>query len=195
MSANNANAVLVTKPKATGGIYYTRDLTVKVPTDATTRLPDEYINLGYIGPDGITRTIDKEIHEVLAAGGVTVKKVPKSSSVDYELALMQSDMDVLTAVFGPDNVTRNEQGVIRIQHNAKEMPVCSWVLDMADGENSWREVIERGQVTSVGDVTMGTGEETLYTITISGLNDVENNMANTLLQDGDGPEAVLPDAA
>lgn len=193
MSANNANAVLVTKPKATGGIYYTRDLTVQVPTDASTKLADEYINLGYIGPDGVTRTIDKEIHEVLAAGGVTVKKVPKSSSVDYELTLMQSDMDVLTAVFGPDNVTRDAKGVIRIRHNAKEMPVCSWVLDLADGENSVREVIDRGQVTNVGDVTLGTGEETLYTVTISGLDNAENDKANTYIELGDGPEAVVPD--
>lgn len=190
MSANNAKTVLVTKPKATGGLYHTLDLTAEIPVDASTPLDSKFIPLGYIGPDGVTRTIDKEIHEVLAAGGVTVKKVPKSNSVDYELTLMQSDLDALTAAFGPENATQDAKGVIRIRHNAKEMPVGAWVFELADGENSIREVVARAQVTNVSDVTLGTGEETLYTITVSGLDDENGDKANTYIEYGDGPEAI-----
>lgn len=188
--SNNAASVLVTKPKATGGVYLSVD-PVQLPTNASTALDAKFEPLGYIGPDGVTRTIDKEIHEVLSAGGVTVKKVPKSSSVEYQLGLMQSDVPTLRAVFGPDNVTETD-GVIRIRHNAKEMPIGTWVFELADGENSIREVVARAQVTSVGDVTFGTGEETVYSITVSALDDSEGDKANTYIEKGDGPEAVIP---
>lgn len=188
--SNNATSVLVTKPKATGGVYLSIE-PVQLPTNASTALDAKFEPLGYIGPDGVTRTIDKEIHEVLAAGGVTVKKVPKSNSVEYQLGLMQSDVPTLRAVFGPDNVTETD-GVIRIRHNAKEMPIGAWVFELADGENSLREVVARAQVTSVGDVTFGTGEETIYSITVSALDDSEGDKANTYIEHGDGPEAVIP---
>lgn len=190
MSANNANAVYVTKPKATGGLYHTLDTTVEIPKKATTPLDPKFKNLGFIGPDGISRTQDKEMHEVLAAGGVKVKTVPKGVAVDYELTIMQTDFDGLTAVFGPENVTQDEDGEITVAHNSKEMPVGSWVFEMADGLNSWREVVPRAQVTSVAGITMGTGEETLYSITVSALEDETGTCSYSHIGTGDGPAAL-----
>jgi hypothetical protein len=187
---NAPESVLVTKFKATGGCYARPYVAgAPQPKDASTPLPAGYVNLGYIGPDGLSRTIDKDTHEVLAAGGVLVKTVTKGTTVTYEFALMQSDLPALTEVFGPENVTMSPEGVLDIAHGAKDMPVRNWAWELADGVNSLREVCERGQVTAVSNVTFGTGEETIYTITVTALTDAEGNKAHTYQEKGDGPEA------
>lgn len=185
---NAPDAVLVTK--FTGGAY-ARPYAAGAPQpeDASTPLAAEYINLGYIGPDGVKRTVDKEVHEVLAAGKVLVKTVTIGNTVTYEFTLMQSDVPALTEVFGPENVTVSAAGVIKIRHNAKDMPVRNWAFDLADGANSLREVVERGQVTAVSDITYGIGEETVYTITVTALDDANGDKAVTYQERGDGPEA------
>lgn len=186
---NAPDAVLVTK--FTGGAYARPYVSgAAQPTDASTPLDPGYINPGYIGPDGLKRTVDKEVHEVLAAGKVLVKTVTIGNSVTYEFTLMQSNVVALTEVFGPDNVTIDGvTGVIKVRHNAKDMPVRNWVFDMADGVNSIREVVERGQVTAVSDVTYGIGEETVYTITVTALDDANGDKAVTYQELGDGPAA------
>lgn len=183
---NAPDNVIVSKFKTSGGCYAAPYVAgAAMPVDASTALAAAFVNLGYVGPDGLKRTIDKETHEVLAAGKVLVKTVTVGNTVTYEFSLMQSDLPALTEVFGPDNVTLTA-GVIKIKHNAKDMPVRSWAFDLVDGTNSLREVVERGQVTAVSDVTFGTGEETIYVITVTALDDANGDKAVTYIELGDG---------
>lgn len=193
---NSANAVLTTKFKATGGMYSCNAGEAVIPEDAVTPLDEKFQAVGYINEDGLKRSNEKDQYEVVAAGGVKVKTVTKGFDVSYVLTLMQSDLPALVEVFGAHNVSMNpETGTIRIRHNAANMPVRSFVWELADGMNSVREVCARGQVTNVDDVTFGTGEETVYTITITALDDENGDKANTYENLGDGPEAVKGDAA
>jgi hypothetical protein len=186
---NDPNAVLTTKFKASGGAYVAPfDASLVLPTNASSPLPAALKPLGYIGPDGLKRTADAEVHEVLAAGGVKVKAVNKSDSLTYELTLMQSDLAVLAEVYGPENVTITN-GVLRVRHNGKNMPIRTWVFELADGVNSLREVVARAQVTSKPEVVYGTGEETVYAVTLTALDDAEGDKANTYQEFGDGPDA------
>lgn len=189
---NSPTNVLVPKFKASGGCYVSPYIEGGTrPNDASTALPVEYKALGYVGPDGLKRTTNTEIHEVLAAGGVKVKAVPKGHDVTYELTLMQTDLATLTEVFGPENVSKDPTtGVIRVRHNANAMPVRSWAWDLAEGLNSLRETCTRGQVTGVSDVVYGTGEEMGYAITITGLDDENGDKGNTWHEFGDGPESL-----
>lgn len=188
---NSANAVLTTKFKATGGMYSCNEGEAAMPVDATSPLDPALQPVGYINEDGLKRSNEKDQYEVLAAGGVKVKSVTKGFDVSYVLTLMQSDLPALTEVFGAHNViVDSETGAIRVRHNAANMPVRSFVWDLADGVNSLREVCERGQVTNVDDVTYGTGEETVYTITITALDDKNGDKANTYIAIGDGPAAA-----
>lgn len=185
---NSATNVLVSKFKVTGGCYARPYVAgTAQPVNATTALAAAYVNLGYIGPDGLKRTVDKEVHEVLAAGKVLVKTVTVGNTVTYEFSLMQSDTVALTEVFGPDNVTFDSlTGVLKVKHNAKDMPVRNWVWELVDGKNSIREVVERGQVTAVSDTVYGTGEETIYTITVTALDDANGDKAITYIELDDG---------
>lgn len=189
VSAQNGAEILVTKFKATGG-FYAGPVTAKQPTDASTPLDTALKPLGYIGKDGLKRARNFDQYEVIAAGSKLIKTVPKVLHLEYEITLMQSDAQTLTEVFGPENViTDPVTGVVRIRHNAKAMPLRTFVFEMADGANSLREVVAVGQVVKVGDVHYGIGEETTYTITIQAMDDAFGDKANTYQEFGDGPAA------
>jgi hypothetical protein len=182
--------ILVTNFRATGG-FYAAPVGTELPTDAKTALDPAFKCPGYVNKDGLKRATSVDQHEVIAAGSKLIKSVPKVKHVSYDLTLMQSDMPALIEVFGPENVTKNAAGVIEIKHNAKAMPLRSFVFEMADGVNSLREVVAIGQVVKVGDAHFGIGEEVTYPITIQAMDDENEDKAKTYQEFGDGPEAVI----
>lgn len=184
-------AVLVAKILPTGGVY-TADTTVKQPTNATAPLDEAYDALGFIGTEGITRTIGRTTKNVMAASGVMVKTHTTEQLMTYHLTIMESNRAGLSAVFGPENVTITDDGGLRVAYNIKEMPRKSFVFELSEGVNSLREVIPDGQVTQVADTVMGADSEIAYKITITTFDDAAGNKAYSYISFGDGAAAVAP---
>lgn len=104
--ANNAVADIgVARAGAQGALAWA-PLGTTAPTTATTAPGSAFVNLGYVGPDGITGGRDVSTDEQKDMNGDTVFVLQTDFSRTYTAELLQSaNVDVKKLVFGAANVT------------------------------------------------------------------------------------------
>lgn len=187
---NSVKNVLAGKPAVTGGVLRDATNAAPLPTDAVTALDAALIALGYVGPDGLTETIDRTTNKVKAWGGDTVKVLQTEFSVTYAFTFYESTKaEVLKAVHGDDNVTTTAANATHgtqnaIQINAKELPKSQWVFEIKDGDARIRIVVPIGQITAVGEITYADESVIGYPVTIEAFPDASGNQAYKYTDDG-----------
>ena len=96
--ASTAANVFAATPNVTGAVR-NAPLGTTPPTNATTALPAGWIDLGYIGEDGVTETLTRDTEKKKAWGGATVKVLQTDFANTFQFAFMESiNADVLMAV-------------------------------------------------------------------------------------------------
>ncbi len=85
--------VIAGKPKV-GGAVFRAPLGTALPTDATTPLPEAFVELGYVSSDGWTRLINKSYEAIAAWGGDEVSKSRAEHSVGFSLSLIENLNDL-----------------------------------------------------------------------------------------------------
>jgi len=177
MNPNNASNVSVGKPVPAGAVFASPKGTA-LPTDAETPLPDVWKNLGYASDAGLTNSISRSTSEVVAWGGQPVLNTQTEYTETFKIVLIECmSFDVLKEVFGEDNVTE-DQGVLGVSHNAKELPYHPWAFDMImTGGRLKRMVIPDGKVSEIGDMVYVDGDPVGYELTISCRSDAKSNTA------------------
>ncbi|MGQ4531854.1 phage tail tube protein [Dermabacteraceae bacterium P13138] len=146
------NDVLTGGPlKATGGVMHA-PLGSTMPTDAKAALDGAFVKGGYVGEDGLTRSINAQDEKIKAWGGDTIRVVRSEHSVVYKLMFLESaNADTLKLLFGKDNVTVSGQD-ITVNIKSDQVPRRAFVFDMKDGEFKIREAVQDGQLSMSGDV-------------------------------------------
>lgn len=188
--ANDVNKVVNGKPLATGGVLRNPATTGTLPTDATTAPDVAFIALGYIGPDGLTETVDRQTNKIKAWGGDVVKVVQTDFSVTYQFTFYESiNADVLKAVYGdpnvtvtPANATHGAQTSTAI--NSAPLPKAQWIFEVKDGGARIRVVVPLGQITAVGEVTYSDETTIGYQVTVEAFPDSAGNQAYKYTDDG-----------
>lgn len=153
---------------ATGGVLFGEVGAAELPTDATTAPGDSFIRGGYIGEDGVTRTIDASDDKIRAWGGDTVKIVRTEHSITYTWQFLESaNAEVLRLINGDENVTVDAAtGAVSVSQTSQVPPRRSFILDMFDDGTPLREVIPNGQLTSSGDVSFVHSDVIRYEVTV-----------------------------
>jgi hypothetical protein len=188
--ANDVLNVLSGKPLATGGVLRDASNAATLPTDATTALAAGFTALGYIGPDGLTETIDRTTNKIRAWGGDIVKVVQTEFSVTYGFTFYESiRADVLKAVHGDANVTTTAadatHGVRQaVKINSEELPLSQWIFEVKDGDARVRIVVPLGKITAVGEVTYSDESVIGYPVTVEAFRDASGNQAYKYTDDG-----------
>lgn len=139
------------------------------PQDAKTEL-DTALGLkpaGFIGEDGITKTVDRSTEKIKDWNKDTVIVVETDHNVVIKMTFLEAkNPDVLSVVYGKDNVTAKGDSV-EITDAAGELPHFSLVGELNCGEGkSGRIFIPDGQVTSVGDLTFKKDDVVRYEVEI-----------------------------
>jgi len=189
--ASNANHVYAAEPLTTGSLLVA-PLGTSAPTDAVSALTGPWVDLGYIGEDGFTETIDRSIEKKKAFGGDTVKILQTDYAHTFSFTLLESlNANVLKAVYGEDNVTvtpaNGSHGVqIKVNKNARKLKKMSWVIDTTDTELDafYRNYIPIGQITSVGDVTIVHTDTIMYEVELEAFPNADGNYVITFTDDG-----------
>jgi hypothetical protein len=164
--ADSGNIWAATIP-ADGAAVYAAPLGTTLPTTATSALAAGFVDLGWVGEDGVTNSISREVTKHRAWGGEVVKVTQDNYTETVRLTLLESSSEVLKVVYGRNNVTAgpNYQS-LTVEHSRLQLERQSFVIDFIDGDRAGRIVVREGQVTEVGDVVYVHRDLTRYEITI-----------------------------
>jgi len=189
--ASDVSNVYAAEPLATGSALVA-PLGTTLPTSATDALDEDFVDLGYVGEDGFTETMERTTEEKKSFGGDTVKVLQTEYNHSFSFVLLEStNADVLKAVYGASNVeVAPANGVhgtqISIKKNSKKLPHMSWVIDTQDSELGarYRTVIPDGQITEVGDVTIVHSDTISYEVTVKCFKNDAGDYVYTYTDDG-----------
>ena len=184
------SAILTGSPiTATGGIL-SAPLSTTRPTDAVTALPAGFVKKGYVGEDGVKKTVDKTDEKIRAWGGATVKIVRQQHSVSYSWTFLESgNAEVLKALVGEENVTitpatATHGNQIEVRETGQMVPRESWLLEMKDGDTAIREYAPDGQLAYSGDVQFVHSNVISYTVTLEAFPDANGVKSYSWMDDG-----------
>lgn len=142
------------------GKGYIAPLATTGPTDATTALDADFVDLGYITTDGLTKSTSKDSTDIMAWGGDLVRTVVTSGVVTFQCSFMESNADVIAAYFGSTVTGGAVDGI------AAATTKGSFVFDVADGDKAVRIYIPSGEIIDVEDQVFAGGEAIVYGVTI-----------------------------
>lgn len=183
MGKNTATNVTTGKPKVSGAIWRAPAGT-KLPTSTTETLDAAFKCLGYASDAGLVNSNSPSSSSIKAWGGDTVYTYQSDKEDTFALTLLESlNSDVITAVYGTDNVSGDLENGLTVKANSSEQESAVWVFDMVLRNNiAKRVVIPNGTITSIGDVSYTDSDAVGYEITITAVPDSEGNTHYDYLQ-------------
>lgn len=168
--------------RAAGGIQIGAPLTTTAhyPEDATAApAPELGMNpAGHISEDGVTKTVDRSTEKIKDWNGDTVMVLDSDHSVSLKLTFLESaNVDILRAIYGPENVIiKNGGKSIRIAENAEPLQNLSTLFDIKGGNNTRVRVLAPdAKITSVGDVQWVKSGVVKYEVTMECFPDADGN--------------------
>ena len=189
------------KPRVNGGIYRAPAGT-PVPTDATTQLDTEFVELGYVNDQGVKNANTAEKTKVYAWGGSTVMNSTTQKPDDWIFTLIESlNPNVLKTVYGDNNVIVSDDGKkIEVKATATDPGECIYVIDMAlTNDTLKRIVIPKGELSNVAEIAYVDNQPIGYNITVSAYYDAAGNSHYEYIQkasaDTASASAVISDPA
>lgn len=140
-----------------------------LPTDATSALDADFVDLGNVTADGITNSVKRDTTKHYNWGGKVVKVTSDRYTETVKVTLYESSSDVLSTVFGADNVTIGSDGghqTLTVEHSSLQLDHACFAFTGLDGDRTVRCVIRNGQITEIGDIVMRHDQPTVYELTI-----------------------------
>ena len=157
-----------TRPDS-GGVFYRAPLGTTLPTNATTPLNALFVDHGWLGEEGVTISVNRDIKRHYAFGSDLVKTTQGQYDEQVKLSFLECDPDVFETVFGP-GVTLGTDGAgnrtIQVNHRSKQLPRSAFVIHTVDGNKVRRLVIQEGAVVDVGDISYVHTDILKYSITL-----------------------------
>ena len=183
--------VYAAEPTATGAALVAPQGT-PLPTAIDSTLDAAFIDLGFVGEDGITETSERSTDEKKDMGGKVVKVLQTEYNHSFKFILLESlNANVLKAIYGADNVTvtpaNSSHGTqVKVRKTSKKLPHNSWVFDTIDSElgAKYRNVVEDGQIISVGDVVLASSDTIEYEVELKVFESPSGEYVVTYTDDG-----------
>ncbi len=153
----------------TGSVYKAPTGTA-APTSQSTALNAAFVDLGYIGEDGVTESlpVSGDATPIKAwQNGATVRTV-RSAPDDfptYTFVALETNKTVLETKYGVTVTQTATEGAFTINTNTVRT-ASAYVIDVVDGSELERTYITQGVVTEVGDKVYANQEPIGYEITI-----------------------------
>lgn len=155
---------------AVSGAVYAGPTGTSAPTASDSTLDVGFVDLGYVSADGITETLDKSTTQIRSwQDGSLVREIVSEGTYSVELTFIETKEDVLELYYGATITAGELDGDPRSTGGRK-----SFVIDVVDGDIVERTYIPQGEVTSVGERTLASGEAIGYTVTITAYADADS---------------------
>lgn len=160
---NDKSNIAIGLPNPKGALYWA-PLGTALPTDATTPLAGEFVNLGYVTEDGLTSTTAEEGDDIKAWGPETVARNQTSYGRNFTFNLLESSrVSVLQFRYGKGNVKIETDGAITIDDTGEILPhgvfVCETIETNSGGVRRHRQILGDAQFTDrSGDMTFNNSD-------------------------------------
>jgi hypothetical protein len=149
------------------------------PTDSDTALDAAFIDLGYVSADGIAETIDKSTNQIRSwQDGSLVREVVSEGTYSVEMTFIETNEAVLELYYG---VTQTS-GKFSIDPR-KTGGRQAFVIDVIDGASIERTYVPSGEITSVGERTLASGEAIGYQVTVTAYADASSTVVEKFFSD------------
>jgi hypothetical protein len=149
------------------------------PTDSDTALDAAFIDLGYVSADGIAETIDKSTNQIRSwQDGSLVREVVSEGTYSVEMTFIETNEAVLELYYG---VTQTS-GKFSIDPR-KTGGRQAFVIDVIDGTSIERTYVPSGEITSVGERTLASGEAIGYQVTVTAYADASSTVVEKFFSD------------
>lgn len=152
------------------GAVYRAPLGTAAPTTQATALNVAFIDVGYIGEDGVTQTVPAsgDATNIKAwQNGATVRVV-RSAPEDlptFSFVALETNKTAVESYFG-QTVTQTVTEGSLVVNTLTARTHYAWVIDVIDGSELERVYIPDGIVVEVGDRVYANAEPVGYEITI-----------------------------
>ncbi len=172
MESKNVSAAA---PRVTGAIFVAPKGT-DLPTDAKSKLPEAYKELGYVSDSGLVNSNSPSTTDVKEWGGLVVMSTLTDKPDTFKFKLIEVlSVEVLKTVYGSANVTE-EKGKITIKAKAEDPENMVWVFDMMlSGKKLKRIVVSDGKITTIGDIEYTKANASGFDLTVAAYPDADNS--------------------
>jgi hypothetical protein len=158
---------------AVTGAVYVAPAGTPAPTASDSTLNSAFADLGYVHSDGIAETIDKSTNQIRSwQDGSLVREIVSDGTYSVSFTLIETKEEVLELYYGVD-VVGGEVDIDPRKTGGRK----SFVIDVVDGDSVERTYIPAGEVTSVGERTLASGEAIGYEVTVTAYADQSSDVA------------------
>lgn len=167
---NNTSNVSVGKGVA-GGYFFVAPAGTALPTDNSTALAAAYLNIGYLGEDGISFSDSSDVTAFFDMNGDTVDSSNGSIEKSFTVTLIEIKKDSMALIYGAANVT-DETGELTVHDKGPNDAsyVAVFELLLKNGRK-WRRIAPNCKLGELGDMTVNYSELVGREITMSALKD------------------------
>lgn len=164
---------------ATTGAVYVAPVGTAAPTDSEGALNGSFVDLGYVSADGITETMDKSTTQIRSwQDGSLVREVVSEGTYSVEMTFIETNEAVLELYYGVAQ-TGGKFSIDPRKTGGRQ----SFVIDVIDGSSVERTYIPSGEITSVGERTLASGEAIGYQVTITAYADASSTVVEKFFSD------------
>ena len=140
---------------ATGRVY-TAPVGTAAPADESVALAAAWIDLGYTTEDGVTLTPEWETEEVRAwQARQPIRRIRVSETAGVSFTMMQWNINTVPFGFGGGTITVPTAGKYKFTPSSTgATDERALIVQWQDGTKDYRLVIPKGEVGSLGDVSL-----------------------------------------
>lgn len=172
----------------TGGVLLAPKGTA-LPTDHKTALDAGFKASGYVSEEGLSMTENRQTQKIKAWGGSTVRELQTEHDVTFSWAWLETNGEVLKAVYGTDNVsetaaTATDGTIYAVQIKGEQLKPVPYTFEMKDGDARIRVVVPDLQITETGETKFVHDDVIRYNVTATALPDDNGVKAYMYMTDG-----------
>jgi hypothetical protein len=162
----------------TGAVYVAPTGTTG-PSFSDDALDNAFQDLGYVSADGISEALDKSTTQIRSwQDGSLVREIVSDGTYSVSMTFIETNQDVVELYYGA-SLSSGELSIDPRATGGRQ----SFVIDVIDGNSIERTYIPAGEITSVGERTLASGEAIGYEVTITAYADTDETVAKKFFSD------------
>jgi hypothetical protein len=191
MALPSTNVIAAGTPNfaVTGGVL-AGPIGTALPTTASASINAAIKPLGYVSNDGLEAKGDRKVEEIKDWNADIIASLQTEHSVKFTLTLYGVfDPDVLSEVFGPDNITVTPATslsgtLIAVHETGSVLPRRVWIFDMKHDAKKVRIVLPNAKISESSENKFVAGTLQGFQITVEAFKDDSGVKAYRYYDDG-----------